>query len=547
MIRKQRKLQKRKKKNQANKTKKQSDIQARQSGQGDLIVSKFGQVDPKASKFGQGDLHASKFGQGDPQSSQSSQGNKSDPGDLKDSKLGQFTYISSENEGLLCFRKCRESTFETKNTYVQQHLTEEEINRSEFKSRSVPNKKIRCTTCGYKSLSCLKIKCKALGKICYACSKPNHFPKSPNCTIQRAKKKEKLKSKTIYGCLTLRNFLKISGYKIKSRVIPYNKLSGKNIILNNKAKHKVNKDNPIKRKFLQAIKEKVSFIEKQLYYNLVRENCPYSIKFFLISYFLFNLQHLYIRTETNKEFLNKQAAVMESHKCIFNGKCEHCENCGFPESIKTFFKISSDTTQCLENFVETHNNKNLENQKMLHTRIAQHENNVNKFAEKLQDIRNRCQETEILRSDFADNFDASLNASNIDQDDNSFICGNISEIYDSNSLLEKNICSSSEDDSSVELNSTMVSEIDLTFLDEDILCETDEPFISIIQVDGSAEKSKKDNFNGLAGINDNENVIPIIVEFSHVSVTIRKSKFSRLRSQSRYSAWLLSISPWILR
>ena len=132
---------------------------------------------------------------------------------------------------IACSRKSRESSnfkkclagFNTQNSFnVFEKYTQEEIEKiscGDMLEESATNPRKKCKLCGYKTKCYLQENCKAQDKICFACFHPNHFPKSPNCKIQ--KRKKEIHSKVLYGCITLRQFLKISGYKLTTRVIPY--------------------------------------------------------------------------------------------------------------------------------------------------------------------------------------------------------------------------------------------------------------------------------------------------------------------------------------
>ena len=115
--------------------------------------------------------------------------------------------------------------FETKNSFsVFQDFTEDEIEVIVMLKNAEADKKKKCKNCNFKTRCYINPKlCKARGKFCYTCLKPNHFPKSKSCFRAR-KDKFKMKGfqkKIKHGCETLRNFLKAKHYHIKSEKIPF--------------------------------------------------------------------------------------------------------------------------------------------------------------------------------------------------------------------------------------------------------------------------------------------------------------------------------------
>ena len=106
---------------------------------------------------------------------------------------------------------------ETKKTFcIYEKSTVDKIQKlpsSEKEPEIFPSQKRKCKWCGYKK-NCNSKGCKAQFKICTACSKQNHFPRSPNC---------KLRSKLKHGCINHTDYLKF--IMIITNIIPYKKLS----------------------------------------------------------------------------------------------------------------------------------------------------------------------------------------------------------------------------------------------------------------------------------------------------------------------------------
>ena len=99
--------------------------------------------------------------------------------------------------------KDERKNFETRNKFeVFGIFTEHEIDLKlggQIKNEDEKSKKMKCRTCGYKKSCHLQCACKAQDMHCYACLKPNHFPKSLNCKVKR--KKNRMSSNPIFGCL----------------------------------------------------------------------------------------------------------------------------------------------------------------------------------------------------------------------------------------------------------------------------------------------------------------------------------------------------------
>lgn len=162
-------------------------------------------------------------------------------------------------------------------------------------SESVTSRKIKCRSCGYKRRCHLEALCKSKVKTCFACSKQGHFPKSQNCKAQRKKRRQ---STVRYGCLTLRQFLKIAGYKLTREEIPYSKLAERKTVIDYHERSQISQQKLINSETLKHIQDRIQIIENRIWCDLKLANCAYATKFCLASYFLFNLQHILIRNQT---------------------------------------------------------------------------------------------------------------------------------------------------------------------------------------------------------------------------------------------------------
>ena len=208
--------------------------------------------------------------------------------------------------------------FETKNAEIETMLEDRMINdthnvsnrfnnpeigqivQEESKSVIIKGHRKKCRSCGYRKTCHLQTNCRAKDKNCYACLGQNHFPKSQNCLSKRKKKKNGTKPSN--GCLTLRQFLKTSGIKLNA-YHSSNDISKTCNFVENKKVNNTDEDEVIK-----LVEEKVSSLERQAQLKSKFQNCPYYSKFFVASYILINMEHIY-ETQANKmaNYLDREA------------------------------------------------------------------------------------------------------------------------------------------------------------------------------------------------------------------------------------------------
>ena len=275
---------------------------------------------------------------------------------------------------------CGLKVFETKNAEIETMLEDRMINdthnvsnrfnnpkigkiaQEESKSVIIKSRKKKCQSCGYRKTCHLQKICRAKDKNCYACLGQNHFPKSQNCLAKRKKKKNE--TKTSNGCLTLRQFLKISSIKLNA-YHSSNEISKMCNFVENKKVNNMDEDEVIR-----LVEEKVSSLERQAQLKSKFQNCPYYSKFFVATYILINIEHIY-KTEANKmaNYLDREA-------------CDDSKSNELDEIIEQFLDIGNESTHCLENYVE--NGEVIETPKDLSEQLRKHKENIKIFVKKLE-------------------------------------------------------------------------------------------------------------------------------------------------------------------
>ena len=236
---------------------------------------------------------------------------------------------------------------------VSQEMEVEETVAGMFKLKS----KRKCRKCGYKSNCHSKENCKSEGLTCFACLKPSHFPKSPDC-----KRNKIIKLKPVYGCLRLKQSLKRG---LKENIVEPKQLN------------KEKKSLILSEKDIKIIKERITFIEKIILSNRKLENLSNGSKVLLLSYVLFNINHLYVKGHESDERVQMKQKEQNMH----NEKDNDEDFLIIPEQIEDFLTVSHNSTHIIENFVEPEEG-NLE---MVQTneRIRTHEGKIKLYRNKL--------------------------------------------------------------------------------------------------------------------------------------------------------------------
>ena len=295
-------------------------------------------------------------------------------------KIQKIPY--SRSSGKLSFVMKSLIDFKTDNAFeVFNKYTEEEANRivcGEVIGKLATTIRTKCKFCGYKRKCHLQGKCKSYEKNCFACSKPNHFPKSLNCKVQRKKKAKD--SNFVYSCETLRQFLKISGYRLSSRIIPFKELSKKMKARNESEKCYVNEHDNLSEHVLKQIQNKISSLESFINCYKRLEKCSFSTKISFVTYLLLNLEHICVINPIIKDCLNETQS--ETNENIYTESCYTSEHLGVPEFVANFFEISKDSTHYLKNYAEPNVNNVFENLERLDKARLKCKANVKKYSEK---------------------------------------------------------------------------------------------------------------------------------------------------------------------
>ena len=190
-------------------------------------------------------------------------------------------------------------SFKTTNAFsVLEKFTEdenEELITNTTEACQVLKKKKKCSKCGYKTNCHLLSSCKSKGKTCFACSKKNHFPQSKNCKVKKKIEDEKIINKSVSDCVSLRHFLRTACFKLTTNVIPYAELAKKN----NREKRKPKYQQVSKFKFdvcmVNLIQDRLNVLEELKQTSENFRDSTYCTRFFLLSYFFFNMQHIIVK------------------------------------------------------------------------------------------------------------------------------------------------------------------------------------------------------------------------------------------------------------
>jgi hypothetical protein len=146
---------------------------------------------------------------------------------------------------------------------VFQDFTEAEIGSmvsEEYNGNLKDSKKRKCRKCGYKKTCHMKSHCKSNEKNCYACQKSDHFPKSQDCKIKKKRHMHSIKSKPIQSCITLRQFLKMSGLKIRTGAIPFKNQTGRTTDMTEFEKDIKIASSPLNENTIKAIEDKIAVL-----------------------------------------------------------------------------------------------------------------------------------------------------------------------------------------------------------------------------------------------------------------------------------------------
>ena len=107
---------------------------------------------------------------------------------------------------------------------------------------------------------------------------------------------------------------------------------------------------------------KIVFLEKKVKFEKLFETVPKDTKFLLGVYILYNLQFLHVKTQENSdvsEHINETEFDMK-----------------LPEQVENFLELSSNTTHCLENYVEKQSEVSCESAHLLTKHADPHEINI---------------------------------------------------------------------------------------------------------------------------------------------------------------------------
>ena len=358
--------------------------------------------------------------------------------------------------------------FQTRNAFsIFEKFTEHKIAtilQGKAKIKPILSQKKKCKTCGFKR-NCHLTSCKAQDKVCFSCSKPNHFPKSLNCKIRP---KRNLQSSLKYGCVTLRQFLKRSGHRLTTRIIPYSELSEKIKVREKQTERK----EAINKTTLNQIQDKISALESLILYHEKLGKCSYLTKISLVFYLVLNLKEIYV---------GNQSTISSGNERTHETSCTTEDNSelNLSETIKQFLEVSADSTLCLENFVVTEEDKLMKLLGRLEEKSCHHVENIENYLGKLRnsfDKNQYNQPIEVLRSTDPEKIDDILNLSS--ENDIRMENSAHDSLDSSYGILEKNL-SLSEDEDDTELSVTVSS---------DSMDQNPSP---IQQVDGNQDLTQK--------------------------------------------------------
>ena len=200
--------------------------------------------------------------------------------------------------------------------------------------------KVKCRQCGHKKGCKEPNSCKAVNKFCSFCFKPNHFPKSLNCKKKRKLKQKRKHDDLTFGCQTLREFLTSKAYRLCPSKVPYQEL-----LETDRKQNKIKKINEnriiLDERTIEEMCNKVKYIEQKVQFEKTFETTPKGTLFFCGVYILYNLQF----------YLLDNLSAIYRRKDNDNSENKIESDWGLPKEVHNFLEISSDTTQCLENYV----------------------------------------------------------------------------------------------------------------------------------------------------------------------------------------------------
>ena len=208
----------------------------------------------------------------------------------------------------------------------------------------IPKSKSKCRKCGYKK-NCMKTNsCQAEDKFCSFCRKLNHYPQSHNCKKKRKlNQKKKKKIMTRFGCQTLREFLVAKAFKLSSYNIPYDdllKIQSHNCKLPKSQQLKCNNTkNWSDTRTVDKINQKIKFLEGKLQFEKLLETVSKGTQFFLGAYILYNLQFFLLDNLKRNPHISENGNKME-------------KDMELSDEVEHFLEISSNTSYCVENYVE---------------------------------------------------------------------------------------------------------------------------------------------------------------------------------------------------
>ena len=159
--------------------------------------------------------------------------------------------------------------------------------------------KKRCKNCGHMGYcKIFPFNCKAKGAICKICSKENHFSKGKNCKKRKQKKKNHLSKKNeMYGCQTLREFLRSTHQHLKDGPIRFDNIDQYKI----KHGQQINKENTKNINFFcEDILQRITMIENEMKLSNIFSTLPFATKFFLQLYILYNLEFIFCQNKEDK-------------------------------------------------------------------------------------------------------------------------------------------------------------------------------------------------------------------------------------------------------
>ena len=245
--------------------------------------------------------------------------------------------------------------------------TEIEAYLCDTKPQQKPSCKKKCRKCTFrKNCHSNFLDCKANGNLCFYCNKPNHFPQSKDCT----KRKEKFKlreRRPVYGCLRLREFLKIKSHNMKNSIVLDSELSqgcngcNKSHFKNEKFCKWRRKNHfrvKLDQKFTsitlitdeekEAVKKHISRIENESLIKKAVSEKPFIEKAFLLLYLLSILETVAVSAEeTIRKFAAEDLFVENSVNLIKGNERKEALDRISHEDTKVEGNIQEDTLDTL--------------------------------------------------------------------------------------------------------------------------------------------------------------------------------------------------------